>query len=108
VGQNQPFTITATVTSSSSQPPTGTITFFNFGTSIAGGTISNGQAQTGQGYLNNPGLYSITASYSGDANNLASKTTTPLTQVITGTFTANLQGNTGADVHVLQVMLGVQ
>ncbi len=108
VGQNQPFTITATVTSNSSQPLTGTITFFNFGTAIAGGAILNGQAQTGQGYINNPGLYSIKASYSGDANNLASTTATPLTQVITGAFPANLQANTGADIHVLQVMLGVQ
>jgi hypothetical protein len=108
VGQNQPFIITATVTSSSSQPLTGTITFFNFGTAISGAPISNGQAQTGQGYINNPGLYSITAVYSGDANNLSSKTTNALTQVITGTFPANLQANTGSDVHVLQLMLGVQ
>jgi hypothetical protein len=106
--QNQPFTITATVSSSSGKPLTGTITFLNFGAAISGGAILNGQAQTGQGYINNPGLYSITASYSGDANNLASTTTTPLTQVITGAFPANLQANTGADIHVLQVMLGVQ
>ena len=108
VGQNQPFIITATVSSSSGQPLTGTITFFNFGAAISGGAIFNGQAQTGQGYINNPGLYSITASYSGDANHLASTTTAPLTQVITGAFPASLQANTGADIHVLQVMLGVQ
>jgi hypothetical protein len=108
VGQNQPFIITATVSSSSGQPLTGTLTFFNFGAAISGGAVVNGQAQTGQGYINNPGLYSITASYSGDANNLASTTTTRLTQVITGAFPANLQANTGADFHVLQVMLGVQ
>jgi len=108
VGQNQPFIITATVSSSSGQPVTGTVTFFNFGAAISGGAVVNGQAQTGQGYINNPGLYSITASYSGDANNLASTTTTRLTQVITGAFPANLQANTGADIHVLQVMLGVQ
>ena len=108
VGQNQPFIITATVSSSSGQALTGTITFLNFGTAISGGAIFNGQAQTGQGYINNPGLYSITASYAGDANNLASTTATPLTQVITGAFPANLQANTGADIHVLQVMLGVQ
>ena len=108
VAQNQPFTITATVTSASTQPLTGTITFYNFGTAISGVPISNGQGQTGQGYINNPGLYSITASYSGDANNQASKTATPLTQVITGTMPATIQGNTGVDVHSIQVILGVQ
>jgi Pro-kumamolisin, activation domain/Bacterial Ig-like domain (group 3) len=108
VGQNQPFTITATVSSSSGQPLTGTITFFNFGTQIFTGPIASGQSQTGSGYINNPGLYAITASYSGDAKNMASTTAAPLTQVITGTFPASLQANTGVDVHSLQVMLGVQ
>jgi hypothetical protein len=108
VGAGQPLIITATVTSSSTQPLTGTITFYNFGTSISGAPIANGQAQTGQGYINNPGLYSITASYSGDADNLASTTAASLTQVLTGTFPASIQASTGGDVHSLQVVLGVQ
>jgi len=107
VAENQPFLITATVTSS--KPLTGTVTFYNFGAAIESNIpLSNGQAQTGQGYLNNPGLYQITASYSGDANNLATTTPSPLAQVITGTMPAAIQANTGADVHSLQVTFGVQ
>lgn len=108
VAQNQSFLITAMVTSTSSKPPTGTVTFYNFGTPIVGFGLSNGQAQIGgPGYINNPGLYQITATYSGDANNLSS-TSSALTQVITGTMPATIQANTGGDVHSLQVALGVQ
>ena len=106
VAQNTQFLITATVTSS--KPLTGTVTFYNFGSPIVSGIpLTNGQAQTGSGYINNPGLYQITAAYSGDANNLPS-TSAALTQVITGTFPVTLQGSTGGDVHYLQLTLGVQ
>ena len=109
VAQNQQFLITATVSSSSSKPLTGTVTFYNFATPIVGGIpLSNGQAQTGgPGYINNPGLYQITATYSGDPNNLSS-TSAALAQVITGTMPATIQANTGGDVHFLQITLGVQ
>jgi hypothetical protein len=104
--QNAPFLITATV--SGKQPLTGIVTFYNFGVAFAGGVPpTNGQAQTGQGYLNNPGLYQVTATYSGDTNNLPS-TSAPLTQVITGTMPVTIQGHTGGDVHSMQVSLGVQ
>jgi hypothetical protein len=109
VAQGQSFGITATISSQSNQPITGTVTFFNFGKSINEAGISNGQSGTGgPGYINNPGLYQITASYSGDANNLPSTTSTPLTQVITGTMPGTLQANTGADVHSVQVIFGLQ
>ena len=101
-----PFLITATITSS--KPLTGTVTFSNFGTPFAGGFPPvNVQAQTGQGYINNPGLYQITASYSGDSNNLPS-TSAPLSQVLTGTFPVLIQGARGGDIHSLQATLGVQ
>jgi hypothetical protein len=104
--QNQPFLITATVTSTRSL--TGTINFYNFGSPVEGGIpLSNGQAQTGQGYLNNPGLYQITATYSGDANNLPS-TSSALRQIITGTMPGTLVGRTGGLVHTLQLNFGVQ
>jgi hypothetical protein len=106
VAQNAPFLITATITSS--KPLTGTVTFYNFGTAFAGGfPTSNGQAQTGQGYLNNPGVYQVTATYSGDSQNLSS-TSAPLVEVITGTFPFTIQGSTGGDVHYLQGTIGVQ
>ena len=106
VAQNTQFLITATVTSS--KPLTGTINFYNFGTPIVSGIPpTNGQAQTGSGYINNLGLYQITATYSGDANNLAS-TSAPLTQVLTGTMPVTIQASTGGDVHYLQATLGLQ
>jgi hypothetical protein len=107
VAQNQQFFITATVTST--RPLTGTVTFYNFGNQIEGGIPpTNGQAQTGgPGYINNPGLYQVTATYSGDANNLSSKSSA-LTQVITGTVPGTLVGQTGGDIHTLQVNFGVQ
>ena len=106
VAQGQVFLITATVTSS--RPLTGTVTFYNYGSPIAGGfPLTNGQAQTGTGDINNTGLYQITASYSGDANNQPSSSAS-LAQVITGTITTTLQGKTGGDVHSVQVTLGLQ
>jgi hypothetical protein len=106
VAQNAQFIITATVTSS--KPLTGTVNFYNYGSPVNGGIPpTNGQAQTGSGYINNPGLYQITATYSGDASNSPS-TSAPLTQVITGTMPVTIQGNTGGDFHYLQAMLGVQ
>lgn len=106
VAAGAPFLITATVTGG--RPLTGTVTFYNFGTAVAGGlSLTNSQAQTGQGYINNPGVYQITASYSGDANNLAS-TSAPLTQVLTGTFPVTIQGATGGDTHYISAAVGVQ
>jgi hypothetical protein len=57
--------------------------------------------------INNPGVYQITATYSGDAANLTS-TSAPLIQVLTGTFPIVIQGTTGGDAHHLQASLGVQ
>jgi hypothetical protein len=106
VAAGAPFLITATVTSN--KPLTGTVSFYNFGNPIAGGFPPvNGQAQTGQGYINNPGIYQITASYSGDSNNLAS-TSAPLMQILTGTFPVTIQGATGGDVRTIQANVGVQ
>lgn len=86
----------------------GTVTFYNFGTAIAGGfPVTDNEAQIGSGYINSPGLYQITASYSGDPNNNAS-TSSPITQVITGTMPATIQAATGGDVHFLQATIGVQ
>jgi hypothetical protein len=105
---NAPFVITATVTSASNKPLTGTVTFYNFGTPFAGAfPVANGQAQTGQGYLNNPGVYQVTASYSGDSENQAS-TSAGLIQVITGTMSPTIQANTGGDMHTLQANITIQ
>jgi hypothetical protein len=106
VAQNQPFRVTATVTSS--KPLTGDVTFYNFGVAIVTFPLTSGQAQVGgPGYINNPGLYQITATYNGDVNNQPSKSSS-LTQVITGTMPGTLVGKTGSDIHSLQVNFGVQ
>ena len=108
VAQNVQFSITATITSTSGRPLTGLVNFSNFGSPVNGGiSPTNGQAQTGSGYLNNPGLYQITATYTGDRYN-ASSTSAPLTQVITGTLPVTIQGQTGGDTHVIPAMLCLQ
>lgn len=108
VAQNAPYTITATVTSNNNTPLTGTVTFYNSGTPIAGGfALSGGQVQLGTGYLYNPGVYQVTAAYSGDSTNLTS-TSSAVIQVITGTMPALVTANTGGDSHLMQVILGVQ
>jgi Pro-kumamolisin, activation domain/Bacterial Ig-like domain (group 3) len=109
VPENTQFTMTATVTSTSNGALTGTVTFYNYGTAIAAPIpLANGRAQAGLGDIDNPGLYQITASYSGDPNNRASTTASPLTQVITGTLPVTIQASTGPDIHTLPAMLGVQ
>jgi hypothetical protein len=108
VAQNVQFLITATVTATSGKPLTGTINFSNYGNPLEGGIpLTNDQAQTGSGYINNPGVYQVTATYSGDPSNLSS-TSAPLTQVVTGAIPATIQANTGSDAHAIQAMLGVQ
>jgi hypothetical protein len=105
VPAGSPFLVTATVIGG--KPLTDTVTFYNFGTAVSGAPIANGQAQTGHGYINNPGIYQITASYSGDSQNQASSSA-PLIQVLTGTFPVTIQGATGGDLHFVQRSVGVQ
>ena len=76
VGQN--ITFTATVASSAS--PTGSITFRQGNTVLATVTLANRQATYSTIYSAG-GSHSIVASYSGDANDLAS-TSAALTQVV--------------------------
>src|SRR5258708_128861 len=96
----QPVTFTATVGSSSSPIPTGNVTFSDGTTVISSGTLNgSGQAAFTTTSLS-VGSHSITASYPGDSNSLAS-TSTVLTQVVNKadqfiTF-APLAGKTYAD-----------
>jgi len=102
----QSFTITATVTAT--KPLTGSIVFYDLGNQISSFGLTNGQAQIGWGYITNLGIHQITASYTGDSNNLASTTSAPLTQIITGTTTVGFFGATGGDFHSIPVTIGVQ
>jgi hypothetical protein len=98
-------TFTATVTSSNAM--TGTATFFfennPFTTPI---TLINGQAQfSGATFL--PGMYQITAKYSGDAGHQPS-TSPSLTQVLTGTIFQQLIAQTGGLTRSIPANITIQ
>ena len=98
----------ATVTGG--QNLSGTVTFYDYGSLLAGGfpvTSTNPQVQIGTDYLSFIGVHQITAKYSGDLNNLGS--TSPLvSQVITGTSSLIVQGSTGHDAHSIQVTISLE
>lgn len=101
-----PPTIQAKV--SSSKTVTGTVTFLDQGTTL--GTV-NVQAD-GTAPISMAGLpigtHVITASYSGDANNLSSKTNGALNQVITGSTTLFVIGTTGGLTNQTSILVTIQ
>jgi hypothetical protein len=108
VSQFTPLPITATVTSASGKVITGNVTFFNFGASFGSGySIVNGQ-YTFQGNVGELGIFQVTASYSGDSNNLPSTTSSPLIQMVTGSVPVTITGSTGIDSHSLPATIGLQ
>jgi len=87
--QGATVTFTATVTTTGSNPPTGTVTFYNGTTNIGSGTLATvSGAQVATLAINSlpVGADSITGAYSGDANN-APSTSAALTQTITAVTT---------------------
>ena len=102
-----PFTLTAKVTSSKAL--TGTVTFLQNGTQNDGAvTLVNGQATLIPTTYSEIGAYTYTASYSGDANNLPSQTTTGVTEVFTGTIPVLVQAQTSTLVHTATVNVNLQ
>ena len=91
-------TFTATVATTGTNPPTGTVTFFNGSTSLGTG-ILNGSLQATLTTSALPvGADSITAVYGGDANN-AGSTSAILTETINApTFTVTNTGLTSTSV----------
>jgi len=89
------------------KPLTGSIVFYVNGNEVGSFGNSNGKTQIGWGYLTAIGMHQITASYTGDSNNMASNST-PLSQIITGTTTVAFVGATGGDTHFVPVTIGVQ
>ena len=80
-------TFTATVTTTGTNPPTGTVTFFNGATSLGTGNLNGAQVATLTTSALPVGADSITAAYGGDANN-AGSTSAILTETINApTFT---------------------
>jgi hypothetical protein len=85
IAAGQSITFTATVTGSN---PTGTIQFFVNSAALGGPiTLINGVATLTTTGLNVVGSDSITASYSGDANNAANTSQTPLIETVVATQT---------------------
>jgi hypothetical protein len=74
-------TFTATVTSSASGTPTGTVTFLDNGASIGTGTLTSSAMATFTTSSLAVGSHPITAQYGGDPN-FASSTSNPITQII--------------------------
>lgn len=64
---NQNVTFTATVAPAGAGTPTGTVTFYNGGTSLGAGTLINGVATYTTTFAA-AGTYTITAQYAGDSN----------------------------------------
>jgi hypothetical protein len=76
------ITLTATITSSSAFPPTGTVTFLNNGVSVGTGTLSGSPAKATLVISSLPvGTDPITVTYVGDPYNSAATSTT-LNQVV--------------------------
>jgi hypothetical protein len=107
VDQNSVVTITAQITAQ--HPLTGMVSVYDYNNQFIGTFGLNGNVATiGEpGSFFGIGVHQITAKYSGDTNNLPS-TSNSLTQVITGTTSVSIQGNTGGDFHYLQVTIGLQ
>jgi len=105
----QAVTITATVTGNS---PTGTVQFqingVNFGAPVP---LVNGVATLTTSQLTVTGTDSITAVYSGDANNAGSSTATGFTEIVTLGHDGDINGDGVVDVVdvllVQQIALGV-
>ncbi len=72
---SQPLTYSATVTPTSGEPITGTVTFYDAWTSVAAVGLSGGQASYTTSY-STKASHPITAVYSGDANNAESSSNT--------------------------------
>ncbi|MGC1482221.1 MAG: Ig-like domain-containing protein, partial [Candidatus Acidiferrum sp.] len=107
VDQNTVIMLTAQITAQ--HPLTGMVSLYDYGTQFLGTFSLNGtQAIIGEpGNFYGLGVHQITAQYTGDPLNLAS-TSSALPQVITGTTSVTILGNTGSDFHSLQATLTLQ
>jgi len=100
----QPVTFTATVTGNS---PTGTVQFLINGVSFGSPVqLVNGVATLTTNQLTVTGTDTITAVYSGDANNAGSNTETGFTEIVTLGHDGDINGD--AVVNVVDVMLAEQ
>jgi hypothetical protein len=104
VAQNANLTLTATV--SGTQSPTGIVEFEANQAQIAETNLVNGTA-TATVTFSNPGLYTITAQYFGDQNNLGSSSSA-MSEGVTGTVTIQVSGQTSTVYHTANVTVTLQ
>ncbi|HTC63104.1 MAG TPA: Ig-like domain repeat protein [Candidatus Saccharimonadales bacterium] len=93
---------------SSSEPVTGTVTFYDQGTILNVVTVLSDGTAVLPGFSPYPGTHVFTASYSGDTKNLPSTTTAPLDQAITGTIYTGVAGTTGSLMRSATVPITIQ
>jgi subtilase family serine protease len=89
-------------TVSGSPDRSGTVTFYDAGASIGTSTLTAGVGQLNTTALT-VGTHAITASYSGDNNNSAGKSSDTLEQTITGTFNVTVVATAGSSSHSVVV-----
>jgi len=104
VAQSSPVTFTATVTGAGK--PTGNLSFFLSGSYYGNANLVSGMASLTVSVAE-PGIFTLTAQYSGDTNNLAS-TSAAVSQTVTGTTTMQVNGLTSTLFHSANVTVTVQ
>lgn len=114
VPSGQPFTLTATITST--KTAAGTANIFaghppvGLGVAppiqVVNGTVS--AIVTNPPTFSGPGTYEFWAQYMGDANTLASQTTTSVQEVLTGVALASYTGQTGGLSHQGTIAITLQ
>jgi pseudomonalisin len=104
--QGEPLTLTATVTTAGTKPPTGRVTFFNSYYSFPFGAIGTAVLSTVNGSQTASfttstlpvGSYAVTAFYSGDANNADSSSDEIIESVEAPALTWTANGSTAGSV----------
>jgi len=104
IAQGTPFTFTAKVTGQGN--PSGTVNFYASGSWIGAGTLATGTA-TLDTSLPFPGIYSITAQYAGDFNNLTS-TSAGVGESVTGSTVMQVNAQTSTLFHSVNVTVTLQ
>jgi subtilase family serine protease len=104
VAQGTSFTLTAKVSGQGN--PSGAVNFYTNGSWIGSSNLTAGTA-TLSASLALPGLYSITAQYTGDLNNLAS-TSPGASEAITGSSVFQVNGQTSTLFHSVNVTVTLQ
>jgi hypothetical protein len=104
VAQGAPLTFTARVTGQGS--PAGNVAFYTNGSWIGASTLAAGTA-TLNTTLPFPGIYSITAQYAGDSNNLTSASP-GVGESVTGSTVMQVNGQTSTLFHSANVTVTIQ